>query len=344
MPATNPTFHQAAFCGISSFMMGVGNGALSRAFLVSIPEVEDGDQPTSPKATTRFEDFEEIRKLGEGAFGKVTLVKHKTSEELFAMKQMNKAKFKAQKITSKAISEQYILKTTRHKFIVGLHYAFHGSAVWVLVMEYCPNGDLLNYVVDHGTPGMTFFDTARLSSEVMLAIEHLHSVRVIFRDLKPENVVLDPKWRAKVTDFGLAKKVATEAEAKTMCGSYGYVAPEIMAGTRQYDYSVDLYSFGIMLYVLLSGGEKASNDPKQRLPPMKHHLLKRKLKDAGRNTPGEWAKPSVGALQLIESLTSDQPADRRTATSVKNDPFFERHLGRSVDSLMTETGCFPPGG
>merc|ERR1712087_682323 len=94
------------------------------------------------------------------------------------------------------------------------------------------------------------------------------------------NVVIDTKWRARVTDFGLAKKLQTEADAKTMCGSYGYAAPEIMLNTGKYTYAVDLYSFGVMLYMLVSGGDENTKQPKQRLPPMRHSALKRKLKEA----------------------------------------------------------------
>merc|ERR1712072_641717 len=225
-----------------------------------------------------------------GAFGKVTLVRYNQTDELFAMKIMSKAMFKAQKITSKAISEQYILKTSRHPFIVGLNYAFQGSTFWALVMDYCPNGDLHDELVKKGTPGMTLLEGARLSGQSLLAIAHLHKIDVIFRDLKLENVILDAALNAKLTDFGLAKKLDSGVDAKTMCGSYGYAAPEIMIGAKSYTKSVDLYSFGVMLYMLLSGGDAHPEKPKQRLPPMKHSSLRRRLKEARNDVP-EWAKP-----------------------------------------------------
>merc|ERR1712216_467626 len=97
---------------------------------------------------------------------------------------------------------------------------------------------------------------------------------------KLENVVIDGEYRARVTDFGLAKKLYSSEEARTKCGSFGYVAPEIMLGTGGvYTYAVDLYSYGVLLYMLLSGGESTPKRPKQRLPPMQHAKLRRKLKD-----------------------------------------------------------------
>merc|ERR1719215_6235 len=205
-------------------------------------------------------------------------------------------------------------------------------------MDLCPNGDLMKLLVDHGKPGLSYHEIARYCGEVMLAIEHLHSIRVIFRDLKLENVVIDKEHRARVTDFGLAKKLHTEADAKTMCGSYGYAAPEIILNTGRYTYSVDLYSFGVMFYMMLSGGEPSPKAPKQRLPPMRHASLRRKVREAEKEA--EWAREEVGAMKLLQQCISEDPSVRTTATQVKQHRFFTQHLGRPVDSLLTDPGPF----
>lgn len=322
-------------CGISSFMLSAGMGALSKAFLNSIQEDENasGQSAGNSTAKAKFEDFLEIKKLGEGAFGKVTLVKYNQTDELFAMKIMNKAMFRAQKMTSKAISEQYILKTSRHPFIVGLNYAFQGSTFWALVMDFCPNGDLHDHLVREGKPGLELKEAARLSGESLLALGHLHKIDVIFRDLKLENVILDANFTAKLTDFGLAKKLDPGQDAKTQCGSYGYAAPEIMVGGKSYTKSVDLYSFGVMLYMLISGGDFHKEKPNQRVPPMKHQRLRQKLKEAKTQEP-EWARHSVGGLELIDDLTSEKVTLRGTATEVGKRRFFTELLGGPVDILL----------
>jgi len=329
--------------GLSTFMLSAGLGALSLAFTARVAE-QNPDTATAdqPDVKTKLDDFNEIKAVGEGAFGKVVMVKHKETGEIFAMKLMDKAKFKAQKITRKAHSEQFILKTTRHPFIVSLHYAFQGQTFWALVMDMCPNGDLQKLLVDYGNPGLPLKETARYAGEVLLAIEHLHSIRVIFRDLKLENVVIDTKWRARVADFGLAKKLQTEADAKTMCGSYGYAAPEIMMNTGRYTYAVDLYSFGVMLYMMVSGGEE-STKKKQRLPPVRHASLRRKLREAEKNEGKlKWVSPEIGAWELLMMLTAENPADRTTPTKVTEHRFFEQQLGRSVKSLLNDEGPFVP--
>jgi ankyrin repeat protein len=135
-PSHHPSVEPPTQQRISSFLMTSGRGSLSRHAMQqsTITDMDcDPEKNTNP-VSVGLEDFVELKKLGEGTFGKVLLVKQKATGEYFAMKLMDKAKFKAQNITSKAIGEQFILKTTRHPFVVKLHYAFQGNAFWVLVM------------------------------------------------------------------------------------------------------------------------------------------------------------------------------------------------------------------
>eukprot|EP00927_Polykrikos_kofoidii_P006458 TRINITY_DN12612_c0_g1_i1.p1 TRINITY_DN12612_c0_g1~~TRINITY_DN12612_c0_g1_i1.p1 ORF type:complete len:1050 (-),score=160.87 TRINITY_DN12612_c0_g1_i1:56-3205(-) len=329
----------ATNCGISSFMLSAGMGAMSKAVMGSIREdstpVASGEEMSAHSVS--FDDFTEVKKLGEGAFGKVLLVKHTASCTFFALKTMDKAKFRAQKITAKAHTEQFILKTTRHPFIVSLHYAFQGTTFWALVMEFCPNGDLQGILGSRGTPGLKPYDAARFGGEILLALAHLHSMHVIFRDLKLENVVISAEFHAKVTDFGFAKKLDHLNDAKTMCGSYGYVAPEIMLNTGKYSYSVDLYSFGVLMFMLLSGGDPRQSNPRERLPPMRPSQLRRRLRETRGATPRPaWASEALGGLELVFMLTSDVAEERTTCNEVKEHRFFRKALGRSVDSLMDD--------
>jgi len=293
---------------------------------------ELSQMPTRNTAA-KLTDFAEIRPIGAGTFAKVVLVKHLQSGEHFAMKIIDKKRYEAQKITHKAHSEEYILKTTHHLFIVSLFYSFEVAASWHVVMEYCPNGDLQEYLGKYGEPGMSFSDAALFGGEIILAVEHMHTTNVIFRDLKLENVVLDSQWRAKITDFGLAKKLSSLADAVTMCGSYGYAAPEIMRNTGKYTYAVDLYSFGVVLYLMLSGGSTRSEQSKTRLPPSKHGGLMRKLAEAERGQ-ASWAQAEARGLELTRILVSEDPRSRTSATAVKRHSFFKMHLGIDADSLM----------
>eukprot|EP00927_Polykrikos_kofoidii_P065232 TRINITY_DN61016_c0_g1_i1.p1 TRINITY_DN61016_c0_g1~~TRINITY_DN61016_c0_g1_i1.p1 ORF type:complete len:1093 (-),score=162.06 TRINITY_DN61016_c0_g1_i1:87-3200(-) len=334
--------------GISSFMVTAGMGAMSKAVLTTIRE-DSSQAPTQERSTNgadvSFDDFTEIKALGEGAFGKVLLVRHTASGEMYALKTMDKAKFRAQKITAKAHTEQFILKTTRHPFIVELHYAFQGTTFWALVMEFCPHGDLQGVLGKCGSPGLKPFDAARLGGEILLAIAFLHNMSVIFRDLKLENVVISTNYHSKITDFGFAKKLHNMNDAKTMCGSYGYVAPEVMLNTGKYTVAVDLYSFGVLMFMLISGGEPRQNNPRERLPPMRHSQLRRRLRDAEKqSTRSPWASDALGGLDLVLMLTSDVPEARTTSNQVKEHRFFQTALQKSVDSLLEDASlpAIPP--
>lgn len=318
---------------LSSFLLTSGLGAFSKAFLETVKEdeVNQGTQEASGAVT--LNDFEELKLLGAGTFGKVWLVKRNDTGDLYAMKLLDKAKFKVQHMTSKAYSEKNILRTMDHPFMVRLHYAFQGPQYWCLVMDFCPNGDAHDYLVAHGHPGLEPLTVARLCGESLLGLEYMHLQGVIFRDLKPENVVLDPDLHAKITDFGLAKRLDEGQIAKTVCGSYGYVAPEIMAArqTRSaYTIAVDIYSLGVMLYVLLHGGEEVREDgKKRRLPPMEHEVLRNKIHKLQAKDYGD-----AGAQELLLKLTSRNAVDRPTSTTAKEHRFFVKNLGGSVDGLL----------
>jgi protein-serine/threonine kinase len=162
--------------------------------------------------------FSVIKLLGTGSFGEVFLVilkikfrwKNRDSGKLYAMKVLKKDKIIGRNLTRYAMTERNVMSVSNHPFIVSLQYAFQTEDRLFLVMEYCPGGDLSNYL-----EAEEYFseDRARLYlAEIILAIEDLHSRGIIFRDLKPDNVVLDKYGHCKLTDFGLSKEGLIENE------------------------------------------------------------------------------------------------------------------------------------
>jgi len=206
---------------------------------------------------------------------------------------------------------------------------------WVLVMDYCPNGDLQKFLGNNGSPALKPSVAARLLGEIILGVEHLHAIRVIFRDLKLENVVLDKDDHAMITDFGLAKKLYDPADARTMCGSYGYAAPEIMSNTGKYTYAVDMYSYGVMMYLLISGGDPAQNNSRLRMPPMRHSALKRKLREAEKGQL-KWMLDCRSGFEMVLQLTNEDPEKRGTSPAAKSHKFFTEFLGKPVEALIAD--------
>jgi len=215
------------------------------------------------------------------------------------MKRLSKEFYARRRMTDKAIREIATLHLAcQHPFVVKLVHTIENAREWAMVMEYCPHGDLQQHLLAEGFPGFTLARTLRISAEVALALEHLHARGIVFRDLKLENIVLDQDGHAKLADFGLAKQhqggqdAVAEAEAaggsyasftKTFCGSYGYAAPEVNPKRQVHGFAADMYSFGVLLLMMLMGGE-VYHDTRQspwerRLPPEKPSDLREILKN-----------------------------------------------------------------
>jgi serine/threonine protein kinase len=162
------------------------------------PNEDDLSEIIGPKS------FVPIMILGKGSFGEVYLVQKQTSKEFFAMKVLLKDKLMGQNLVKYARTERNVLSYTNHPFIVGLNFAFQTKEKLFLILDYCPGGDLGSVL----TREKRFDeDRARIYlAEVLLALENLHKRDIIFRDLKPDNVVLDNEGHALLTDFGLSKE------------------------------------------------------------------------------------------------------------------------------------------
>lgn len=189
--------------------------------------------------------------IGKGSFGEVYLVEKISNSNLYAMKVLSKDKIMGQNLVKYAMTERNVLSFMNHPFIVKLKYAFQTVDRLFLILDYCPGGDL----AEHITFEKKFNeDKAKFYlCQIILALEHLHKRDIIFRDLKPDNVVLDSDGNSYLTDFGLSKEgVMDNIGAKSFCGSIAYLAPEMLkrAGHGK---SVDWYLLGVIFYEMLAG-------------------------------------------------------------------------------------------
>ena len=167
------------------------------------------------------------------------------------MKVLKKSKIAKNNLERYALTERNILSSVDHPFIVRLNYAFQTADSLYLVMDYCPGGDLSEYI--HLEKRFNEDKCKLYAAEILLGIEELHRKGVIFRDLKPDNVVLDHQGHALLTDFGLSKEGIAENEVtKSFCGSYAYLAPEVLL-KQGHSKSVDWYLFGVIIYEMLCG-------------------------------------------------------------------------------------------
>lgn len=230
----------------------------------------------SQSLKTGTQDFELLRVLGKGGYGKVFQVKKGTGSDqgkIFAMKVLRKAKIVInQKDTAHTKAERNILESIKHPFIVDLIYAFQTGGKLYLILEYLPGGELFMHLEREG---IFSEETACFYlAEITLALEHLHSCGIIYRDLKPENILLDKDGHVKLTDFGLCKESLEDGETThTFCGTVEYMAPEVLLRSGHAK-SVDWWSLGALMYDMLTGGPPfTANSRKKTIDKILHCKL-----------------------------------------------------------------------
>ncbi|KAH8754478.1 kinase-like domain-containing protein [Hyaloscypha finlandica] len=193
-------------------------------------------------------DFEILRTLGTGSFGRVHLVQSKHNQRFYAVKVLKKQQVVKMKQVEHTNDERRMLQEVKHPFLVTLWGTFQDSKNLYLVMDFVEGGELFSLLRKSQrfpNPVAKFY-----AAEVTLALEYLHKNQIIYRDLKPENLLLDRHGHLKITDFGFAKKVPDITW--TLCGTPDYLAPEVVS-SKGYNKSVDWWSLGILIFEMLCG-------------------------------------------------------------------------------------------
>eukprot|EP00929_Paragymnodinium_shiwhaense_P113677 TRINITY_DN81980_c0_g1_i1.p1 TRINITY_DN81980_c0_g1~~TRINITY_DN81980_c0_g1_i1.p1 ORF type:complete len:526 (-),score=113.74 TRINITY_DN81980_c0_g1_i1:57-1580(-) len=262
-------------------------------------------------------DFAIVRVLGTGASCRVVQVKHKGNGEMYAVKVMSKRKLvTAEKKLERAIVEKRVLSQLNHPFVVKLQWAFQTKGHLFMVLDYCAGGELFYHLQKLGK--FPEVDTRFYISEILLGLEYLHTQGILYRDLKPENCLLDDEGHVKLTDFGLSKENLTQSTLfQSFVGTVLYLPPE-MIRREGHGMPLDFYCLGCLVYVLLTG----------TLPHFSgdvHSMLKR------RSVGEAFAPPkhcSQQAASLCEQLCEADPAKRLgsegQALAVKEHPWFDQ--------------------
>jgi len=199
----------------------------------------------------KLDEFKVVSMLGVGSFGKVQLVQDEAKpERVYALKVLAKANVVRRSQQQHVMNEKRLLIGINSPFIIQLYKTFKDDRYVYLLMEVCLGGELWTKLRDDGR-----FDeetTRFYAACVIEALDYLHERNIAYRDLKPENLLMDARGYVKLIDFGFAKLIGASGKTKTLCGTPEYVAPEVILD-QGHDCTVDFWSLGILIYELSTG-------------------------------------------------------------------------------------------
>ena len=295
---------------------------------------KDAEQMRLRRKRMTVFDFESISVIGKGAFGEVHVVRNKQTGEIQAMKKMIKSEMLCKNQVMHVRSERNVLSIADTSWIVELKYSFQDESFLYLVMEYLPGGDLMNLLIKKSI--LSEVEARFYTAEMVLAVDSVHLMNYIHRDLKPDNILIDRSGHIKLSDFGLSKNaeinthdyqrnVERRAEVRknrklaySTVGTPDYIAPEVFS-KQGYDETVDWWSIGVILYEMLVGyppfyADKPIDTCHKVVAWQKHFVIPKEV------------RLSAPAQDLIRRLIA--PASDR----MKNIMDFKNHLFfRGVD-------------
>ncbi|KAF7249858.1 Protein kinase C delta type [Varanus komodoensis] len=274
----------------------------------------EGRSLTRPSSRRKFnmDSFIFHKVLGKGSFGKVLLAELKGKNEFFAVKALKKDVVLIDDDVECTMVEKRVLALAwENPFLTHLYCTFQTKDHLFFVMEFLNGGDLMFHIQDKGR--FDLFRATFYGAEILCGLQFLHSKGIIYRDLKLDNVMLDKEGHIKIADFGMCKEnVFGENKATTFCGTPDYIAPEILQGMK-YTFSVDWWSFGVLLYEMLIGQSPFHGDDEDEL-----------FESIRVDTPHYPRWITKESKDILEKLFERDPAKRLGITgSIRDHPFFK---------------------
>ena len=267
------------------------------------------------------------KQLGSGSFGRVFLVSHNETKQLFAQKVIDKRKLLMSYGKLDIIyNEINIHSKLDHENIIKLYNFNEDNENINIIMEYAPNGNLYDLITKEKT-GFSEYKAFEYFIQVVNAVYYLQNNNIIHRDIKPENILIGDDNKIKLCDFGWAKELTLENRS-TFCGTVEYMAPEIV-GSENYDYGVDIWSLGILLYELLYGHSPfKANTNKNVILNIKSHELN--FDDTNKTV-------SKSCKDLIQKILNNNPQKRYKIKDILDHPFVKKYQEKYLFSFKKKS-------
>ncbi|KAM5293071.1 rhodopsin kinase GRK7 [Ctenodactylus gundi] len=286
-------------------------------------------QPVSEKYFTEF------RVLGKGGFGEVCAVQVKNTGKMYACKKLDKKRLKKKSGEKMALLEKEILEKVNSPFIVSLAYAFESKSHLCLVMSLMNGGDLKFHIYSVGTRGLTMSRVVFYAAQIACGLLHLHSLHIVYRDMKPENVLLDDLGNCRLSDLGLAVQLQDDKPVTQRAGTHGYMAPEILTEKASYSYPVDWFAMGCSIYEMVAGRtpfrdymEKVSKD----------ELRRRTLREEVGFQHESFTEEAKDICRLLLAKSPEQRlGSREKSDDPRKHPFF-----KTINFPRLEAGLIEP--
>lgn len=255
------------------------------------------DYFSSYSIPNEFGNYIKLRKIGEGSSCIVIMVRHKKTGNVYACKCVSRKLLVESGLFLRFEQEVRILQSMHNPNILEVQDIVYEENYIFLILEYCPNGELFDYIIEKGR---LLEDEAHVFfSQLVNAIQYIHSKGIAHRDLKPENILLDSNMNIKIADFGLCHASAAKILLKTPCGSPFYAPPEVIKGEKYDGFKGDIWSLGVVLYTMTTGSLPWTN---LQAPGLYHQI-----------TNGTYIIPnelSKDLKNLIKSMLTVDPSER----------------------------------
>ena len=273
----------------------------------------------------KISDFNIIKELGNGSYGRVLLVQHNKTKAKYALKIIVKQKLLLNdEDRQQFIREVEIMYKIHHPNVVKLFGHFEDNTYCYLLMEYIQGGELFAYIPQHGKPKISTQQIASIIRDVISAIYFMHHMNppIMHRDIKPENILITSNLQAKLSDFGWSNYIQPGDKRNSICGTPIYLAPEMINGTG-HDERVDIWSIGVLLFELLTGDQAWAGDD---VETVKYNISNLKI-----SWPDDM---DVLAADLISQILKTDPDERISLSDILNHSFFTQYFSDSTSCLI----------
>lgn len=288
-----------------------------------------------------YKTFRMYRVLGKGGFGEVCACQVRATGKMYACKKLEKKRIKKRKGESMVLIEKQILQKINSRFVVNLAYAYETKDALCLVLTIMNGGDLKFHIYNMGgEPGFELARAKFYAAEVVCGLQHLHQMGIVYRDCKPENILLDDTGHVRISDLGLAVEIPEGELVRGRVGTVGYMAPEVI-DNEKYAFSPDWFSFGCLLYEMIEGQAPF----RARKEKVKREEVDRRVKEDAEKYSHKFSDEAKSLCQqlLMKAVKSRLGCrnGRYGAREVKLHPFFNSINWKRLEAGLVEPPFVP---